>query len=355
MNLSRTPLYSHHLQLNGRLVDFNGWSLPLQYSSIIKEHLAVREQVGFFDTSHMGQLFITGKNTEDLLDYLITGDFKHLKMGKCLYSPICNEHGGVVDDVIAYKFSSQKAMIVVNAANVTKDIEWIKKVIALSHHQVELINQSLHYAMVAVQGHRAMSTIAKLIPEVVDLPPFSFVEFSKTTQLFIKGLFSTTGYTGEAGGEFYLPNDDAPALVDFLLKEGVTPCGLGARDSLRLEKGYSLYGHELTEERNVLESGLGWTVKLDKKDFMGKKALLDFKPKNKLVGFIMNSRIIARQGDKVLSEKGEIGEVTSGTYSPCLKQNIGLAFIKGDFLGKDLAIEVRGQTHLAKMTKRVFW
>ena len=360
MSLSPTSLYKHHIKLNGRMVDFSGWSLPIQYTSIIKEHLSVREHAGVFDTSHMGEVLIIGKDTEDFIDYLITNDFKHLKIGKCLYSPICYEHGGVVDDVIVYKFNREKAIIVVNAANIVKDVEWMNKVIALNHYQVELNNMSLYYDMLAVQGPKAMAYISKLIPQAANLPLFSFIEFSTSIgNILVKGIFSTTGYTGEGGGEFYLHKDDSPIFMDFLLEEGITPCGLGARDSLRLEKGYSLYGHELAENKNVIESGLGWTVKMDKNDFIGKKALIDFQPKNKLVGFIMEDRAVARQGAQVLgtnikNEVVQLGEVTSGTYSPCLKKNIGLAFISKDFLGKDILIDIRGKKFVAKLTKRNF-
>lgn len=363
MNLRRTSLYEYHVSLGAKMVNFGGWEMPLQYTSIIKEHLAVRNGAGIFDTSHMGEILISGAETENFIDYLITNDFKALSPGRCMYSPMCNEIGGVVDDVIVLKFpiekTTPKALIIANAANIQKDLAWINSLVIDKNFKVSVEDKSDHYAMLAIQGPKAMTHLSRLLPGVHEMPPFSFKEFSvqeKDSHLFssITGIFATTGYTGEKGGEIYLKNEHASNLMKILITDGVTACGLGARDSLRLEKGYSLYGHELTEDNNVLEAGLGWVVKMQKTDFIGKKALINFHPQNKLIGFILEDRSIARQGATVWDEYSQIGHVTSGTFSPCLKKNVGLALVNQDFSQKFVFIEIRGQKYRAQVTKRNF-
>ena len=349
-----SPLHSLHESLGARFTDFGGWNLPLCYSSILEEHKHVRTQAGIFDTSHMGEILCEGNECKAFIDHLICNDLSKITAGRCLYTPILYPDGNVVDDVIVYLFSPQKAILVVNASNVDKDLEWMKEINTQGGFGVEISNVSDSYAMLAVQGPKARSTIEDLFPETKTMKPFHFRE-----EIFEgeKLIFSTTGYTGESGGEFYLPHEGAEDLFRRFLDRGVLPCGLGARDSLRLEKRYSLYGHEISKQINPLEAGLGWTVAMKKKDFVGKEALENLSKKGlrrKMVGFVIEERGVARQGHSICSNGEVIGEVTSGSFSPILGKGIGLGFVPRDFSGADIAISVRGKELLAKIQKGAF-
>jgi aminomethyltransferase len=352
--MKRTALYEVHKKLGAKLVDFHGWELPIQYNSILKEHIAVRESTGIFDCSHMGQIFVKGKDAHKFTDFLITNSFQNKEDGEGVYSPLLYENGTFVDDLICYALHPDKVLMIVNASNVDKDFEWMQKHSA--EFDVELENASEEFSLLAIQGKTAASIIDQLFPDCYsNLKTFSVAE---KTYAGAKCFIAKTGYTGEAGVEVIIKNEAAPALLEKCVELGVAPCGLGARDSLRLEKGYSLYGNEIDDTTNALEAGLKWTVKFDKGDFIGKEALLKIqeeKPKRKLIGFKAKGRFIARHGDIVVDKnENPIGVVTSGIFSPSLKEPIGLAYINRDYAEDSIILKMNKKTGEAEITKRSF-
>ncbi|MFZ5974436.1 MAG: glycine cleavage system aminomethyltransferase GcvT [Bacillota bacterium] len=328
MEPRKTPLYEMHVQQKARLVDFHGWMLPVQYTSIVKEHNTVRSAAGLFDVSHMGVLDVIGPGAQSLVDLVLTNNMVTLRTGRARYSLMCNEKGGTVDDVVVYKINEELFRIVVNAANTKKDLAWIA---AHNREDAAVIDHSDRFAMLALQGPRSSEVLrAADIGGQIPTRAYSFVE-----DVHLSGIgcmLARTGYTGELGYEILCAPDDAPALWNNLLSAGkefgVCACGLGARDSLRLEAGMPLYGHELSDDISPLEAGLNAFVDMDKPDFIGREALLQ-PVKRVRLGFQMQERGIPREGYRILDTDGcVIGVVTSGGHSPTLNTGLGMALIQ---------------------------
>ena len=351
-----TVLNARHRSLDGRMVDFSGWDMPLQYSSIREEELAVRHVAGVFDVSHMGRYELTGAGAEASLPRTLTHDVAMLEPGRAVYSVVCREDGGIVDDVIAYKLAPDRMMVVVNAGNREKDWDWIE-----SHLErgVKLRDLSDELALIAFQGPRA----TELLPASghSSTPAFGFL-----TDLEVAGtrahLIARTGYTGEDGWELMVPAADAEKVFDRLLATdpGVRPCGLGARDVCRLEAGLRLYGNDMDEETNPYEAGLGWTVKLDKGDFVGRQALAEVKaagPARSTVGLRGVGRTIPRHGADLLVDGRPTGTVTSGTWSFFLECGIGMARVESGRIaaGDQVQVSGRGEPAPAEVVKLPFY
>jgi aminomethyltransferase len=357
-----TPLNQLHKELGARMVEFGGWEMPVQYAGVIEEHLAVRGSAGLFDVSHMGEIEVIGDNALGFLQYLTTNDVARLVDGQVQYSALCYPDGGVVDDVTLYRSDARHFMFCVNAANTDKDFAWMQKVLAESGMQgVTLRNVSDDYAQIALQGPKSDQILAALTD--VPLDKISYYHFDKGDVAGVPTLISRTGYTGSGGFELYLRPEAAEKVWRGLTAVGaplgLVPVGLGARDTLRLEKGYALYGHELSPEISPLEAGLGWIVKLDKGDFVGRDALLSQKSNGvprRWVGLKMIDRGIPREGYPVFSGERQIGVVTSGTMSPTLKIGIGLALVETAcaVLDGEVEVGVRNRRLRAGMVRTPF-
>jgi aminomethyltransferase len=356
--LKKTPFYAKHSSLGAKIVEFAGFHMPVMYTSIKEEHLAVRQKAGLFDVSHMGEFLVEGEDAESFLNYLTLNDVSSLIDFQAQYSAMCYPDGGIVDDLIIYRFKKNKYMMVVNAGNIQKDFDWVKKNLK---GKVSVKNASDDYALLALQGPESM----KILKKLVDFDPQSvgFYHFLKGTVAGIPMIVSRTGYTGEPGFEFYHKPEEGEKLWDALFDAGnpygLKPAGLGARDTLRLEMKYCLYGNDIDDTTNPLEAGLGWITKLDKEDFIGKQALVrikESKPARKLVGFTLLERGIPRHGYPVYSKDEEVGVVTSGTQSPGLDQPIGLAYVRRDCAktGTPLEIGIRNKKIQAKIVKTPF-
>lgn len=349
-DLQRTPLYSKHVELGGKMVPFAGWEMPVQYSGVIAEHNATRQAGGLFDVSHMGEIWVTGPEAEALLDYLTCNDVKSLYDGRAQYNALINDNGGVVDDIIIYRFAKDRFFVCVNASNSAKDFAWIK-----SHNkfQAEVSDVSSEYGQIAIQGPRAIELLGSL---KIDFDP-SAVKYFHFAQGSVEGIpviAAHTGYTGEDGFELFVPAANTAALWDMLVQKGsgmgIVPAGLGARDSLRLEACLPLHGHELGDEITAIESGLGWIVKPGKGEFIG-RAVLESQKRDgaprALVGFFLDDAGIARAEDKVFVPGGSapIGFVSSGTKTPTMNRALGLALIDSHHKAIDtqLEVEVRGR------------
>jgi len=350
----KTALYDKHVSAGGKIVPFAGFLLPVQYKNgIITEHNAVRERAGLFDVSHMGEFLLEGADALENLNNLLTNEFSNLATGRVRYSLLCNEHGGTVDDLLVYKSADRKYYIVVNASNTAKAFEWMQ---ARLCGQAILKDISGEVAQVALQGPAATAILEK----VADSLPRAYYSFLENVDVGgVSCLVSQTGYTGEDGYELYCSNADAVMLWEALMQageeEGMIPCGLGARDTLRLEAGMPLYGHELSEETTPREAGLDFAIKLDKPAFIGKDALKKL-PARKRVGLRILGRGIAREGATVYDEGGgRIGVVTSGTMSPTLGAAIAMAYVPSGFNGKRAGIEVRGKMLEAEVVKLPFY
>ncbi|PLX78014.1 MAG: glycine cleavage system protein T [Desulfuromonas sp.] len=360
--VKKTPLNSIHRDLGGRMVEFGGWDMPVQYRGVIEEHLAVRNAAGLFDVSHMGEIEVRGHRSLDFVQYLTTNDAGRLGDGQVQYTALCYADGGVVDDVTLYRFDAKHFMFCVNAANIDKDFAWMQQVLSESAMEdVKLANLSDNYAQLALQGPKSVEILSRLTE--VALTEITYYHFREGEVSGIPMLISRTGYTGENGFELYLPADQAcrtwTALLEAGAADGLLPIGLGARDTLRLEKGYALYGHELTEKISPLEAGLGWIVKLDKPDFVGKTALVAQSTSGiprKRVALLMEERGIPRQGYPVYAGDRRVGEVTSGTMSPTLKTGIALAMVARDqqTIATQLKIEIRNHRLQARVVKLPF-
>ncbi len=355
----RTALYQAHLNAGGKLVDFAGWELPVQYKGIIEEHTAVRTAAGMFDVSHMGEVMITGPKAMAATNMLLTADVSKLSDMQAAYSGLLYETGGFVDDVIVYRFNPEKFLVVINGANVAKDVAWMK-----AHTfgaQVEDLSDS--YAQLAIQGPKAAGIVQRLTK--TDLSKVKWYWHAGEGQVAgINCIIARTGYTGEDGFELYVAPDKAMALWNALMqegqKDGLMPTGLGCRDSLRLEMKYALYGNDIDQDHTPLEAGLAWIVKLDKPDFLGKAALVKQKAeglKRKLVGFTTTDKGIPRHGYKVLKNGKEVGVVTSGTQSPSLKKPIGMAYVPTELAaeGSTFDVEIRGRPVPSVVVKTPFY
>ena len=331
--LRHTPLYDEHKALEARLVDFAGWEMPVQYEGIKAEHQAVRNHVGLFDVSHMGEVIFRGPDAEEAVQRLVTRDVARLDEGQAGYSVVCYEDGGTVDDVIVYR-RPDDFLVVVNASNREKDLDHFRA--NTGDLDVEISDETEGWALLALQGPEAPDLLQNLTgTDLSTLKPFRFAEGEVAGA---KTIISRTGYTGEDGFELYLPSDDAPRVWRELLEAGATPAGLGARDTLRLEAGMCLYGNELDPETTPLEAGIGFAVHLDKEqEFIGQDALRKEKEeglRKKLVGFEVEGRGIARHDHPVKVEDDTVGKVTSGTLSPTLNKAIGLALVSPGVEGK---------------------
>jgi aminomethyltransferase len=359
-NLKRTPLFEEHDKAGAKLIPFAGYLMPVQYpTGIVAEHTAVRTSCGLFDVSHMGELFVKGPQALDLVQHVTTNDASKLVVGQAQYSVICREDGGAVDDCIVYRFED-RYMIVVNASNKDKDFEWMQ-----SHkHQFdcELTDNSDDYALIAIQGPHASKILARVTQ--TDLDAIKYYHFAQGEVSGKEAIISRTGYTGEDGFELYVASGDAVHIWKRLLEAGsaenLKPTGLGARDSLRLEMGYALYGNDIDDRRTPLEAGLGWVVKMDKGDFVGRAALEKLKAdgiKEKLVGFQLKDRGFPRHGYAVRVNGEPAGEVTSGIHSPSLGTGIGMAYVpvESSKPGSEIEIMVRDKGVLAEVVRPPFY
>jgi len=358
----RLPAEKWHVSKKAKMVNFAGFFMPLSYTVIIEEHLAVRERAGFFDISHMGEIHVKGVDAAGWLNSITCNDIFRLNPGKAQYSMFLNENGGVVDDIIIYMLAIDEFLIVVNAANTEKNLNWLRSHLNMS---VKVRDLSEDYGLVAIAGKEALNVMSRIFPTNA-LPNSSFY-FKKANFKQQEILISATGYTGEETTfEIFVPSELVADFLDALLAAGAEfgaqPCGLGARDSLRIEASLPLYGQELREDRTPFESDLGWVVKIKKaSDFIGKQALLKQLEKGyqKTIGYYVleQSGPIPRTGYRVFSSEGDlIGEVTSGTYSPLLKKPIFMAFVDSDKTapGTDVFVEVRGKTYVARAVEKPF-
>lgn len=345
--LNRTPLYDVYKNYGAKTIDFGGWDLPVQFSSIKEEHEAVRTKAGLFDVSHMGEVEVKGSDSLSFLQRVVTNDVSLLKVGGAQYTAMCYEDGGTVDDLLIYKKAENDYLLVINASNIEKDIDWLTSNLS---GDVTVTNTSDETALLALQGPLAEKTLQKLTD--TDLTTIKFFKFINPVNVAgAKVLVSRTGYTGEDGFELYCAAEDAASLWEKILEtgkeDGVVPCGLGARDTLRFEATLPLYGQELTKDITPIEAGIGFAVKPNKEaDFNGKAVLKEQKENGtdrKLVGIELIDKGIPRHGYEVFAGGEEIGVVTTGTQSPTLKKNIGLALLKTEFaeLGTEIEVQIR--------------
>lgn len=342
----RTPLYDCHLAAGARIVDFAGWEMPVQYTGVGEEHLAVRSAAGMFDVSHMGQVEVSGPDAQRLLQSLLSNDVERLKVGGAQYSVICNEQGGVLDDVFAYGLEGDRYLVVTNASNHRRDFEWISA--HLDGLNVQLQDRASDYAMLAIQGPQARSLVGELAS--AELP-----ERMGTAQLKIANVpvfVMGTGYTGEDGVELLCEPPQVASIWDVLLEAGVTPCGLAARDTLRIEACYHLYGNDLSEDRDPISAGLGWCCK-EETGFIGAdtiRAVRETGPQLTLAPFVFKGPGVPRAGNAVVGG----GEVSSGTFSPSLKVGIGMAYLPTSHSqpGSEFQVDVRGKTREAVVVQK---
>jgi len=342
--LRRTPLYEQHVALGARMVPFAGWEMPVQYEGVIPEHKAVRSDAGVFDVSHMGEIEVEGPRALELLQSLLSSDMAKIEPGRARYTLLTNERGGVVDDLIAYRLDEFRWLLVVNASNREADVAWIKER-EISGSDVRDVSDE--YALLAVQGPRAI--------EKLGLAPAPWNTFQEELLDGVQTMVNRTGYTGEDGCEILCMAEDAAQLWDAVLARGVTPCGLGARDTLRLEACLALHGNDITPDTDAISAGLGWTCALDK-EFNGVEELRRIKsegPARKLVAFTMEERAIPRQGMGIAGG----GEVTSGTHSPTLDVGIGMGYVPSEqsAVETELEIDVRGKPRRARIVKKPFY
>lgn len=360
-DLKRTPLYDKHIQLGAKMVPFTGWDMPIEYSGLVDEHTAVREAAGLFDVSHMGEVEVKGPQAFDFVQYLVSNDVAKLVDNQILYTHMCYQDGGTVDDLLVYRFDQNFFYLVINASNIEKDVAWMNEVGA--DFDVTIKNVSDQVAEIAIQGPHAEAILQKIAD--VDLQTIEF--FYCNRQVMVAGfpcLVSRTGYTGEDGFEVYASNDAIATIWDKLLEvgqaEGIKPAGLGCRDTLRFEVALPLYGNELTKDISPLEAGLGFFVKLDAGDFMGRDALLKQKEEGlskKIIGFEMTENGIPRHGYEVLVKGEVVGQVTTGYYSPSTEKTVGLALVKNGVteMGSEIEIQIRKKTKKAVVTAKRFY
>ncbi|HSJ10998.1 MAG TPA: glycine cleavage system aminomethyltransferase GcvT [Longimicrobiales bacterium] len=358
--LKRTPLFEEHQKLGGKIVPFAGYEMPVQYpAGIIAEHNAVRRAAGLFDVSHMGELEIRGGDALGFIQYVTTNDASKLEVGQAQYSAFCREDGGIIDDCIVYRLPDYY-MIVVNASNVDKDRDWIAQY--ADRFGTQVVDVSDDTGLVALQGPKAQQILERLTD--ADLDSVSYYHFTEGTVDGVPAIISRTGYTGEDGFELYLPADRTAQvwrrLLDAGSDDGLVPAGLGARDSLRLEMGYALYGNDIDDRRTPLEAGLGWITKLDKGDFLGRDAIVAQKEAGvaeKLVGFICQERGFPRHGYAVHVNGEPAGEVTSGIVSPMLQQGVGMAYVPAAAAkpGTRIDIMVRDKAIPAEVARAPFY
>lgn len=353
--LARTPLYDRHVAAGARMVEFAGFAMPLQYTSIRDEHVAVRTRAGLFDLSHMGEVRITGAGADSATQALLTNDTAKISAGAALYSVMCSERGGIVDDVVAYR-RADGYLVVVNAACRAKDVAWMR-----AHGGAEIADESDDIALLAVQGPRALGIVQRLT--AISLQDIAHFHFADTSIAGVAATVARTGYTGEDGFELYVDATESSVLWDALLdaggEQGMLPCGLGARDTLRLEAGLRLYGQDMDEDTDPYSCGLGWTVKLDKGAFVGSEALRAIDPKHpprRLIGLALPPRAIARHGNEVCADGNAVGHVTSGGFSFTLGYGIAMASIEPTVAaGARLSVTIRGSAVSAERVPLPFY
>jgi aminomethyltransferase len=355
--LRHTPLYDKHLALGARMVPFAGWEMPIQYSGIVSEHRAVRGAAGLFDLSHMGEFFFEGANAQRAIDGLVSSDIVGVETGHARYGLLTNEKGKIVDDVIVYRVAPQRLMMVVNASNIEKDAKHVRRHLPAD---VRFDDKSMSTALIAPQGPRAAAILSRVAGmNADDLPPFGVAE---TTVAGAKATVARTGYTGEDGFEVFVADRDAEMVWDAILgagkEDGIVPIGLGARDTLRLESRFSLYGNEIDETTDPIEAGLSWTCKLDK-EFLGRDVIARIKeegPKRRIAGLVVNGGV-ARHGHPVTSGGKDVGLVTSGTFGPTVEKNIALAYVPTALakVGTELAVRIRDKDVPATVVKTPFY
>ena len=355
--LRRTPLYDRHRALGAKMVPFAGWEMPIQYAGIVTEHRAVRGAAGLFDLSHMGEFWFEGVNALGALDRLISSDIAGLPIGHARYGLLTNETGTIVDDVITYRVASARVMVVVNASNVEKDAAHVRRHLP---SDVRFDDRSMQTALIAPQGPRAAAILSRVAGmNVDDLVPFGVAE---TTVAGAKATVARTGYTGEDGFEVFVANADAERVWDAILEagkdDGIRPIGLGARDTLRLESRFSLYGNEIDETTNPIEAGLAWTCKLDK-EFLGRDLIAKVKeqgPARRIAGIVVSGGV-ARHGHPVAKDGAVVGVVTSGTFAPTVEKNIALAYVPTELskVGTEVAARIREKDVPATVVKTPFY
>ena len=359
--LRRTPLHARHCASNGRMVPFGGWEMPVEYSGIAAEHVAVRTRAGLFDVSHMGEIEIAGKNALAAVQRISSNDANRLEMGQAHYAALTTFEGTFVDDMLVYRMGPNHFMLVVNAANIGKDYGWIAAQVKEAG-EAAIVDSSSRYALIAIQGPAALEVLQPLCS--TELRYIKYYWFTHGEVANARALISRTGYTGEDGFEIFVPPNMADRVWQAILESGrsadVIPCGLGARDTLRLEAAMRLYGNDIDESTTVLEADLGWVVGWHKGPFIGRERLLEQKEKGvtrKLIGFEMIDRGIARHGYQVMRDDKPIGIVTSGTQTPFLKKAIGMAYVPIELTapGSALTIDIRGRASRATVVPLPFY
>lgn len=355
--MKKTSLYQSHLAIGAKMVHFAGFEMPMQYTGVVNEHLAVRHKVGIFDVSHMGEILVSGPNAIDLIQYVFSNDAQHLDVGQAQYGYMPNAKGGIIDDLLVYRIDSQSYLLVVNAANIEKDWNWL-----LTHNKVfgaSLKNQSDQWSLIALQGPQATSVLAKLTNTDIGSIPFYRFVYGKVAGID-QVLISATGYTGSGGYELYIPNEEAEKIWNSLIQNGAEPCGLAARNTLRIEMGYCLYGNDIDDTTSPISAGLSWCTALSK-DFVSKdqieKQIVNGVSK-KRVGFIVNERGIPRQSYGLVDEnENDIGIVTSGTQSPCLEKGIGIGYVDREkaIVGNIIYVSIRNKQVPATITSLPFY
>jgi aminomethyltransferase len=357
--MKKTRLYQVHEKLGAKIVEFAGYLMPIHYSSILAEHKAVRDSVGVFDVSHMGEIFVTGEKAVDFVQYITVNDASKLYPGRVQYSAMCYDDAGIVDDLLVYKFTDNKFLLVVNASNIEKDFSWMNE---NNKFGVTLENKSAEYSLIAVQGPNSNKTLQKICDKEINLEYYHFFEAKVAG---VDMILSRTGYTGELGYELYFQGNEKTAehIWDKIFEAGkefnIQPVGLAARDSLRLEMGFMLYGNDIDKTTNPLEAGLGWITKLNKGNFIGRDVLLKVKSdglSRKLVAMLGNDKSFPRHGYEIKSQGKRIGEVTSGTVSPMLEQPIAVGYVDVSCSdeGSEVNIVIRGKEIPVKIVKLPF-
>jgi aminomethyltransferase len=358
--LKRTPLFDAHVKAGARMVPFGGWEMPVQYTGIVEEHRAVRAAVGLFDVSHMGEFEVAGPDAVATLQRLTTNDVAALEVGQVQYSLLCYPHGGIVDDLTLYRLAPERFMLTVNASNIDKDWDHVTAATPRDA-RVQWRNVSAETGLIAVQGPRAQALVGRLADG--DVAGIAYYRFARGTVAGAPATISRTGYTGEDGFEVYVSAADTPKLWAALLEagrgDGVAPIGLGARDTLRLEMRYALYGNDIDETTNPLEAGLGWVVKPAKGDFVGRGAIERVRAAGvtrRLVGLEMTERAVARHGYPVVKDGAPAGVVTSGSYGPSVDRYIAMAYVAAPHtaVGTEVGVEIRGQAKAARVVETPF-
>lgn len=357
--MKHTKFINIHKKLNAKLVEFAGFEMPVQYKSIIAEHKSVRKSVGVFDVSHMGEIIIKGDKALEFVQYITINNAAKLEIGKVQYSAMCYNNGGIVDDLLVYKISNSEYMLVVNGANKDKDFNWMNQ---NNNFNVDIIDESEQYSLLAVQGPNSQKVIENLIGKKINVEYYHYFN----TELFgYNVIISRTGYTGELGFEIYFKTDTETAekfwneIFEAGKEFNIVPCGLGSRDTLRLEKGFCLYGNDIDKTTTPLEAGLGWITKLKKGDFIGREVLMRQKEKGikrKLSALIFDKKVFPRHGYEITTDRKKIGNITSGTVSPILQKPIALGYVATEYakIGNSVNVIIRDKEVKAKITKLPF-